>query len=108
MRLNGREEIMVYLGRRWNPNNRRSWKKIRSKYLPALHYLAGSYFVWTTSEELDAIDRARSLTLDEVLAAKQAAREDCVKEMREGGGSKSGLLFLKLTREIYPGVKSKK
>jgi hypothetical protein len=71
--------------------------------------MAGSYHVWTTSGEIDELDRQRSLTLDEVLAKKQAARGDCVREIREGNGSNPSLLFLQLQREIYPkGVDGKK
>lgn len=102
MRLNGRQEIMAYLGRRFNRGNLRSWKKARSEYLPALHYLPGRYWVWATSEELDELDRKRSLTLDKVLAAKQAARRDDVKGIREGKGSRPDIAFLKLHREMFP------
>jgi hypothetical protein len=71
--------------------------------------MAGSYYVWTTSGEIDELDRQRSLTLNEVLAAKQAAREDRVREIGEGNGSLPSLLFLQLQREIFPkGVKGKK
>ena len=104
MRLNGRAEILAYLGRRWNPNHRQGWRKVRSLYLPVLHYLHGGCWVWTTSEEIDELDRKRSLTLDEVLAAKAKARGACVKGDRQGSGSRPGLLFLKLQRELYPGM----
>jgi hypothetical protein len=71
--------------------------------------MAGTCHVWTTSGEIDELDRQRSLTLNQVLAAKQAARGDRVREIGEGNGSKPSLLFLQLQREIFPkGVKGKK
>jgi hypothetical protein len=65
MRLNGRVEILRYLGR--SSRNRRGWRKVRREYAAALHYLPGSHRVWTTREELNVFDRARSLTVADVV-----------------------------------------
>lgn len=65
MRLNGRKSILVHLGR--SAGNRRGWRRVREDYAGALHYLPGSLRVWTTAEELDGLDRARSLTVAQVV-----------------------------------------
>lgn len=69
MRLNSKAEIQGYLGK--SPQNRGAWTRTRKVYGKALHYLPGSFRVWTTTAELDAIDRGRSLTLAEVLLSQR-------------------------------------
>ena len=64
MRLNGRREILLYLGR--SGVNRRGWRKVRQDYAAVLYFLP-TRRVWTTSEEVDALDRTRSLTVETVL-----------------------------------------
>ena len=65
MRLNSKPEIMGYLGR--SPKNRAAWRRLRQEYSAVLHYMPGSFRLWTTSSELDTVDRGRSLTLAEML-----------------------------------------
>ncbi len=113
MRLNGRREIMAYLGRRYNPQDRATWRRIRRRYVEALHYLNGSFPVWTTSEELDALDLKRSLTLDGVMAAKAQAKRERARGDSEGGGTprlgwKAGQEFQRLVRDLYPGLVRRK
>ncbi len=113
MRLNGRREILAHIGRRYNPQDRATWRRIRQRYLEALRYLNGSFHVWTTSEELDALDRQRSLTLDAVLAAKaqaerERARGECEGERRAHLGWTAGAEFQRLVRDLYPGLVRKK
>jgi hypothetical protein len=103
MRLNGRVEIMAYLGRRYNPKDQKGWRKVRGRYVEVLHYLPGSFWVWTTSEELDALDRSRSLTLERALAAKARSARGSVREGREGD-AKAPPQFRKLVREIFLGL----
>ena len=91
----------MYLGRRWNPKDRKNWRKIRRRYVEVLHYLPGSFRVWTTSEELDALDRRRSLTLDGVLAVKARTTGGSVREDREGD-AKVPPELRKLVRDIFP------
>jgi len=107
VRLNGRAEIMAYLGRRYNRKNRRSWRWVRGHYVEVIHYLPGrSNQVWTTREEMDALDRQRSRTLDEVRAAQEQAKGEHGERTR---GGNQGLFLLKLQRDIFPGmVKGKK
>jgi len=91
VRLNGRREIMAYLGR--SPQNKPAWRRTRSQYAEALHYLPGMNRLWTTSEALDTVDRARSLTVAEVLASQRGA-------VRGAGGSDYALESL--ARKLYP------
>jgi hypothetical protein len=65
MRLNGRKAILAYLGR--SMHNRRGWRKVRDEYAAVRHYLPGSHRVWTTRDDLDALDRARSLTVADIV-----------------------------------------
>ena len=68
VRLNGRRGILHHLGRSWS--NRRAWRWIRRAYAPVIYYLP-SRRVWTTTEELDAVDRARSRTAEDVLSGRE-------------------------------------
>ncbi len=69
MRLNGRKRILAYLNR--SMRDKRAWRSVREEYLPVMHYLpkVRGYRVWTTSEEMDDLDRARALTLADVKEA---------------------------------------
>jgi hypothetical protein len=91
VRLNNRAEIMWYLGK--SPKNKPAWRRTRSQYAEALHYLPGMNRLWTTSEALDAVDRARSLTVAEVLASQREA-------VRGARGSDYALESL--ARKLYP------
>ena len=71
MRLNGRAEIMGYLGYKGNRDNSRNWKRTIRDYSPALHYTDGRYYVWALGEDLDALARKRSRTLREIEEAKK-------------------------------------
>ncbi len=100
MRLNGRREILAYLGRRWNPKDRRGWRRTRREYVEVLHYLPTSHRVWTTSEELDWLDRQRSLTFAEVVAILGRKGGGLGGEV--GGPPSARLRFEKLVAQIYP------
>lgn len=93
MRLNTKTQIMVYLGR--SPQNRGAWRRTRRRYAEALHYLPGSYRVWTTTQELDGLDRSRSLTLAEVLASQRG-------HVRGHGGGDYALASL--ARKLFTGT----
>ena len=56
MRLVGRREILAYLGRR--VDSKGSWRVVRARYATVIRR-DGPRYVWTTSEELDALDRER-------------------------------------------------
>lgn len=58
-RLNGRASIMRYLG--YSPQNNKRWQKIRSRYASALYWDEVDSRWWTVSDELDRVDRARSI-----------------------------------------------
>jgi hypothetical protein len=92
---------MAYLGRRYNRKNLRSWRRAREGYATVLHYLPGSRRVWTTCDELDGLDRQRSLTLEEVRRPPAQATGE-----QTGGsrGRRGGILLLKLQRGIFPGM----
>ncbi len=68
MRLNGRLEIMAYLGRSWR--NKAGWRQARERYGELIHCEPGNSHVWALSEELDAADKARCLTMTEMLASR--------------------------------------
>jgi hypothetical protein len=93
MRLNSKIEIQGYLGK--SGQNRAAWTRTRKVYGAALHYLPGSFRVWTTTDELDAIDRGRSLTLAEVLLAQGGAV-----------GRRGGVDFAlqRLTKRMFKGI----
>jgi hypothetical protein len=93
MRLNSKAEIQGYLGK--SPQNRGAWRRTREVYGPALHYLPGSFRVWTTTDELDAIDRGRSLTLEAVKALQGRAVGGC------GGGD---FTLQRLTKRMFKGM----
>lgn len=68
MRLNGRQEILAYLGRSWR--NKDGWRKVRERNGDLIHCEPGNRHVWALSEELDAADKVRFLTMTEMLAAR--------------------------------------
>ena len=68
MRLNGRQQIMVYLG--LSPRNRDAWRKIRVRYGDAIRCLPGSGRVWARSEDLDSVDIRECKTVAVLLAAR--------------------------------------
>ena len=70
MRLNGRQDILRYLGR--SPQNRYAWRKIRARYGEVIRCLPGSGHVWVRSEELDAVDIREGQTMAEALIARGA------------------------------------
>lgn len=73
MRLNSRAAILAYLGK--SPQNRGAWRRTRLIYAGALRWLPGSFRVWALTEELDGVDRERSLTLAEVKVAQRGHGE---------------------------------
>lgn len=97
MRLNGKAEIMVHLGR--SPRNRAGWRKVRREYAAALRYLSQANRVWARTEDIDALDLARSLTVTEALEVKRKA---------VGGGAgapgRRTPELLILSRQIFPGM----
>jgi len=90
MRLNTRAEILLYLGK--SPQNRGAWRRARQQYSEVIRYLPGSFRLWTTTTELDKIDRARSLTLAQVLASQRGHVRG-----REGGD----FALQRLARKLY-------
>lgn len=68
MRLNGRLEILAYLGKSWR--NKGGWRKVRERYGDVIRCEPGNSHVWALSEELDAADKARCLTMTEMLASR--------------------------------------
>ena len=54
----------MHLGQ--SPANRRAWRRVRRDYAVAIYYLP-TRRVWALSEELNALDRARSRTAGELL-----------------------------------------
>ena len=94
--MNNKKEIMRYLGK--SAANKLAWRKTRSEYGQALHYLAQGNRVWTTSEALDGVDIARSLTVVEALELKRG-------DVWGGAGVFGGRMppeLLKLRRQILP------
>ena len=75
--------------------------KVSGTYL--LHYLPGSFRAWTTTAELDAIDRGRSLTLAEVLLSQRG-------QGGEHGGadfpdfSLEHMALERLTKKLFKGI----
>jgi len=90
MRLNTRDEIMLYLGR--SPRDRVGWRRTRSEYAGALHYLARGNRVWARTEDIDALDLARSLTVAQAVKLKREAVGGC--------GRDFGLE--RLSKKIFP------
>lgn len=98
MRLNGRREIQMYLGR--SVKDIKGWRRTRRDYVEVFHYLPTSHRVWTTSEELDGLDRKRSVTLSEVVARMGLKRGGLGEGV--GGPPSERLRFEKLVAHIYP------
>ena len=73
MRLNGRRQIMVYLGR--SPQNKAAWRKIRARYGEVIRCYPGSGHVWARSEGLDLVDIRECETMARMLAARSAKGE---------------------------------
>jgi hypothetical protein len=62
MRLNGRVEILAYLG--WN---KWAWMRARERYGSVIRCWDGTGQVWCISEELDEYDRKQCKTLEYTL-----------------------------------------
>ena len=66
MRLNRKREILRYLGK--SPGNRRGWALVKLRYAKAIYLLSPtstSRGYWARSEELDAIDREKGVSVAE-------------------------------------------
>ena len=61
MRLSSKREILMYLGRR--VDNVDAWLRVRELYASVIR--RNGKGVWTTGEELDALDRSRHPRLTE-------------------------------------------
>jgi len=99
VRLNGRREIMAYLGR--SSRNKNGWRKVRARYGDVIHCYSESGHVWALAEELDELDRERSLTLPEVLASR-GTREGAV------GEDVGDMQLESLVRKFYPSAARKR
>jgi hypothetical protein len=71
MRLNGRRNIMHFLG--VSPQNRKAWHKIRERYGAAIYRLPGSDWVWALPEDLIAVDKAQGITVAQWLQHREPA-----------------------------------
>jgi hypothetical protein len=65
MRLNGKREILSYLGR--HTQNKKTWRRIRTRYEAVIWCEPTSGHLWALSEDLDAVDRARCVPMTEFL-----------------------------------------
>ena len=70
MRLHGRGAICAYLNR--SGLNKNGWRLIRQRYGDVIYCEPGSGHCWALSQELDAVDKARCVTMTDLLASRAA------------------------------------
>jgi|PlaIllAssembly_1097288.scaffolds.fasta_scaffold1794394_1 hypothetical protein len=66
MRLNGKRQILAYLGKA--PSNWRAWTLVKLRYATAIFRISrtsANRGYWALSEELDAIDREKGAAVSE-------------------------------------------
>ena len=70
MRLNGKRQILAYVGKA--PSNWRAWNLAKLRYATAIYQLSptsASRGYWALSEVLDAIDREKGVSVAAVKSA---------------------------------------
>ena len=98
MRLNGKQEILAYLGR--NTRSKKTWRKVRASYAEAIWADPATGRLWAHSEALDAMARERCVPVTEFLSSRPMGAP--VGE--HGGSAKAPPHVEKMVSEIFPGL----